>query len=140
VLEAQRAAEKAFVPGKSTMAELQRVAKETMRSSPLRDKTGRTLDAYFIHGLGHWLGMDVHDVGGYSVLPPNSVITIEPGIYIPEEALGVRIEDDYLVTATGLVKMSGSLPCEAGDIERLMTNPGGPAGASPKTAAKTRGQ
>jgi Xaa-Pro aminopeptidase len=140
VLEAQRAAEKAFVPGKSTMADLQRTAKETMRSSPLRDKNGRTLDAYFIHGLGHWLGMDVHDVGGYSVLPPNSVITIEPGIYIPEEALGVRIEDDYLVTATGLVKMSGSLPCEAGDIERLMTNPGGPAGAGPGAAAKSRGQ
>ncbi|MEK6287627.1 MAG: Xaa-Pro peptidase family protein [Acidobacteriota bacterium] len=122
VLDAQRAAEKAFVPGKSSLADLQRAARDVMKSSPLRDKQGNTLDKYFIHGLGHWIGMDVHDVGSYGVLPVGSVFTIEPGIYLPEEAFGVRIEDDYLVTEKGLVKMSAKLPSEPDEIERLMSS------------------
>jgi Xaa-Pro aminopeptidase len=121
VLEAQRAAEKAFVLGKSSIADLQRVAKEVMKSSPLRDGKGDTLDKYFIHGLGHWIGMDVHDVGSYGVLPVGSVFTIEPGIYLREEGFGVRIEDDYLVTDKGLVKMSAKLPSEPDEIERIMS-------------------
>ena len=123
VLDAQRAAEKAFVAGKSSLADLQRAAREVMKSSPLRDKQGNTLDKYFIHGLGHWIGMDVHDVGNYGVLPVGSVFTIEPGIYLPEEGFGVRIEDDYLVTDKGLVKMSAKLPSEPDEIERMMSNP-----------------
>jgi Xaa-Pro aminopeptidase len=122
VLDAQRAAEKAFKPGQTTLAQLNRVAIETIKASPLRDKQGSTLEKYFIHGLGHWLGMDVHDVGNYSNLPVGSVFTIEPGIYIPEEKLGVRIEDDYLVTETGLVKLSRQIPCEPDEIERLMSS------------------
>jgi Xaa-Pro aminopeptidase len=93
-----------------------------MKASPLRDSKGNTLDRYFIHGLGHWLGMDVHDVGSYSDLPVGSVFTIEPGIYIPEESIGVRIEDDYLVTENGLVKLSGKIPSEPAEIERLMSH------------------
>ncbi len=120
VLDAQRAAEKAFVPGKSSIADLQRVARDVMKSSPLRDKHGNTLDKYFIHGLGHWIGMDVHDVGSYGVMPVGSVFTIEPGIYLPEEGFGVRIEDDYLVTDKGLVKMSAKLPSKPDEIERMM--------------------
>jgi Xaa-Pro aminopeptidase len=120
VLDAQRGAEKAFVPGKSSLADLQRVAREVMKSSSLRDKHGNTLEKYFIHGLGHWIGMDVHDVGVYSVLPVGSVFTIEPGIYLPEEGFGVRIEDDYLVTEKGLMKMSAKLPSEPDEIERMM--------------------
>ena len=120
VLDAQRAAEKAYVLGKSSIADLQRVARDTMKSSPLRDKHGATLEKYFIHGLGHWIGMDVHDVGVYSVLPIGSVFTIEPGIYLPEEGFGIRIEDDYLVTEKGLVKMSAKLPSEPDEIERMM--------------------
>lgn len=119
VLDAQRAAERAFKPGQ-TLAQLHRVAVETIKSSPLRDKEGNTLERYFIHGLGHWLGMDVHDVGNYTNLPVGAVFTIEPGIYIPEEKLGVRIEDDYLVTEKGLVKLSRAIPSEPGDIERIM--------------------
>lgn len=122
VLDAQRAAEKAFKPGQTTMGELRQVVVEFFRKSPLRDQRGNSLDRYFIHGLGHWLGMDVHDVGDYSKpIPPGSVITIEPGIYIPEENLGVRIEDDYLVTEAGLVKMSRNIPSDPDEIERLMS-------------------
>jgi Xaa-Pro aminopeptidase len=121
VLDAQRAAEQAYVPGKSSLADLQRVARKVMESSPLRDKKGNTLDKYFIHGLGHWIGMDVHDVGFYGVLPVGSVFTIEPGIYLPDEGFGVRIEDDYLVTDKGLVKMSAKLPSEPDEIERMMS-------------------
>jgi len=121
VLDAQRAAEKAFVLGKSRLVDLQQVAKKVMESSALRDKQGNTLDKYFIHGLGHWIGMDVHDVGSYMVLPVGSVFTIEPGIYLPDEGFGVRIEDDYLVTEKGLIKMSSKLPSEPDEIERMMT-------------------
>jgi len=121
VLDAQRSAEKAFVLGKSSVADLQRVARDVMKSSPLRDKQGNTLEKYFIHGLGHWIGMDVHDVGSYGVLPVGSVFTIEPGIYLPDEGFGVRIEDNYLVTEKGLVKMSGKLPSEPDEIERMMS-------------------
>jgi Xaa-Pro aminopeptidase len=120
VLDAQRAAEKAYKPG-ATMGQLNQVAIATIKASPLRDKQGNTLDRYFIHGLGHWLGMDVHDVGRYSDMPVGSVFTIEPGIYIPEEKLGVRIEDDYLVTEKGLVKLSAKIPSELDEIERLMS-------------------
>lgn len=123
VLDAQRAAEKAFKSGETTISHLTQAARKVMRDSPLRDKHGNTLDRYFIHGLGHWLGMDVHDVGDYATPPPvNSVFTIEPGIYIPEEKLGVRIEDDYLVTDKGLVKMSGRIPSDPDEIERLMSS------------------
>jgi len=135
VLDAQRAAEKAFTPGESTLAALHRAAAAAMKASPLRDKQGNTLEKYFIHGSSHWLGMDVHDVGGYSNLPVGAVFTIEPGIYIPEEKLGVRIEDDYLVTATGLVKLSRAIPSEADEIERLMTSSQASAGPA-KTAAQ----
>jgi len=122
VLDAQRAAEKAFVLGKSSLLDLQRAARAVMTSSPLRDKHGATLDKYFIHGLGHWIGMDVHDVGNYGILPVGATFTIEPGIYLPEEGFGVRIEDDYLVTEKGLVKMSAKLPSEPDEVERMLLN------------------
>ncbi len=77
---------------------------------------------YFIHGLSHWIGMDVHDVGGGAgvTLAPGMVFTIEPGIYIPEEALGVRIEDDVLVTAAGHELLSKGAPRTVAEIEKLM--------------------
>ena len=124
VLDAQRAAEQAFKPGESTVFSLQQAAAGVMKKSKLRDKQGATLDKYFIHGLSHWLGMDVHDVGVYSKIPAGAVLTIEPGIYIPEEGFGVRIEDDYLATDKGLIKMSARIPSDPDEIERLMANGG----------------
>lgn len=79
---------------------------------------------YFIHGLSHWIGMDVHDVGGPVPLAPGMAFTIEPGIYIPEEALGVRIEDDVLVTPTGYLLLSKGAPRSVADVERVMAGKG----------------
>ena len=76
---------------------------------------------YFIHGIGHYLGLDVHDVGNYDrPLQEGDVFTIEPGIYIPQEKLGIRIEDDYWVIKDGVVCLSENLPKKPEDIEALM--------------------
>lgn len=76
---------------------------------------------YFIHGLGHYLGIDTHDVGSYKKpLEAGNVFTIEPGIYIPDEKLGVRIEDNYWMTKKGLVCLSEQLPKKLEDIEQMM--------------------
>ena len=80
---------------------------------------------YFIHGTSHYLGLYVHDVGDYSrPLEPGMVLTVEPGIYLPEEELGVRIEDDVLVTADGY-RMLSTFPREIDEIEALMAQIGG---------------
>ena len=83
---------------------------------------------YFFHGTSHYLGLDVHDVGNYSRLKANQVITVEPGIYIPENAacdkkwwnIGVRIEDDVLITTGAADVLSGKLPKTVEEIEKLM--------------------
>jgi len=76
---------------------------------------------YYMHGLGHFLGMDTHDLGGRdAVLEPGNVITVEPGIYIPEEKLGVRIEDDVLVTEEGYCVLSQNIPKEISEIEEIL--------------------
>lgn len=68
---------------------------------------------YFPHAIGHGLGIDVHDsLGRYDVMTPGMVVTVEPGIYIPEEAIGVRIEDDILVTSNGYRNLSAKLSTE----------------------------
>jgi Xaa-Pro aminopeptidase len=87
-----------------------------------KDLHGQPLGKYFIHGLGHHIGLDVHDTGDPSaVLVPGMVVTMEPGIYIPEEKIGVRIEDDVLITATGYVLLTQRLPRSADEIEKVMT-------------------
>ena len=75
---------------------------------------------YFIHGTSHYIGLYVHDVGDTrQTLEPNMVLTVEPGIYIPQENIGVRIEDDVVVTSTGY-RMLSDFPREAHEIEALM--------------------
>lgn len=76
---------------------------------------------YFIHGVGHFVGLDVHDAGNYDLpLEEGVVLTIEPGIYIPEEGIGVRIEDVVLVTRDGPVVLSRHIPRTVQEIEDAM--------------------
>lgn len=120
VLATQQAAFDSTRPG-ATIGQLNRVAREYMRAHSGTLCGAQTCDTYFIHGLSHWLGMDVHDVGDYATpFKPGMVLTIEPGIYLPQESLGVRIEDDVLVAATGAEWLSGKAPKTADEIERLM--------------------
>ncbi len=75
---------------------------------------------YYMHSISHHLGLDTHDLGlRDSVLEAGNVITVEPGIYIPEENLGIRIEDDILVTVSGHENLSHAIPKETADIEEL---------------------
>jgi len=86
--------------------------------------------SYFPHGTSHYLGLDVHDPGTYGPLQANSVITVEPGIYIPDGSpcdkkwwgIAVRIEDDILITENGPVNLSAEAPRTADAIEKMMKN------------------
>jgi Xaa-Pro aminopeptidase len=86
-----------------------------------KDKDGKPLGKYFVHGLGHGLGLNVHDpTDFYQPLKAGMTVTIEPGIYIRDENIGVRIEDDILVTADGHVVMTEKLARNADEIEKIM--------------------
>src|SRR2546428_5962010 len=102
VLATQRTAFDSVRPG-VTLRDLDRIARTYMRDHSGTLCGDRTCDTYFIHGLGHHLGMDVHDVNvpGRQRLAPGMGFTIQPGIYPPQESLGGRIEDDVLLTAAG---------------------------------------
>ncbi|HUK88498.1 MAG TPA: Xaa-Pro aminopeptidase [Terriglobales bacterium] len=126
VLGAQRAAIAAFRSGKSTLARsgpdsLYQVAYEYINSHG-KDLHGKRLGQYFIHGLSHYVGLEVHDAGDTTApLEPGMVFTIEPGIYLPEEKLGVRIEDIFYVDQAGkLVDLTSALPHTADEVEKAM--------------------
>jgi Xaa-Pro aminopeptidase len=120
VLEAHDRVAEAIRPG-VTIFELRQIAYGVMQDSELRDEQGEPLGQYFIHGLGHFLGLDAHDPGSDETpLRPGMVITNEPGIYIPDEALGVRIENDFLVTESGAENLSAELPVTAEEVVDLM--------------------
>lgn len=76
---------------------------------------------YYYHSLGHYLGLDIHDVGLYDeVIPEGAIITVEPGLYIAEENIGIRIEDNILITKDGNINLSKDLIKEIKDIENFM--------------------
>ncbi|MDG2164701.1 MAG: M24 family metallopeptidase, partial [Flavobacteriales bacterium] len=89
------------------------------------DKQSPDLPAYkkyFMHGTSHYLGLDVHDVGSWTKpIEAGMVFTCEPGIYIPEENLGIRLENDILVTENGPIDLMENIPLEVEAIEALMT-------------------
>lgn len=109
VLAAQSAAIAAVKPG-VTVREVHEVAREVIRQAGYADA--------FIHSTSHHLGLDVHDVADYGMpLAPGMVITVEPGIYLPDVEIGVRIEDDILVTDTGSRVLSAQIPRERAAVE-----------------------
>ena len=77
---------------------------------------------YFMHGTAHHIGLDVHDVGPYRTIEEGMVFTCEPGIYIAEEGIGCRLENDYLITKEGNVNLTEAMPIEINEIESLMNN------------------
>jgi Xaa-Pro aminopeptidase len=121
VLGAQQAAFDSVRPG-ITLFQLDAIARAYMRAHSGTLCGEKTCDdrEFFNHGLGHPIGMDVHDVGYNRPLEVGAVFTIEPGIYLQAEGLGVRIEDDVLVTAKGGEWLSAGAPRTTDAIERVM--------------------
>lgn len=123
VLGAQEAALKEVRPGVmvNKNGPIHKAALEYIRSHG-KDSKGDSLDKYFIHGTSHHLGLEVHDAVSDTsrLLEPGMVITVEPGIYIPEENIGIRLEDDVLVTETGCELLSKNLPRRVEEIEKMI--------------------
>ena len=112
VLRAEEASIRAVKPG-VTLSELDAVARKIITKAGFGD--------YFIHSIGHHLGLETHDTcGPIGPLKKGAVITIEPGIYLPEEAIGVRIEDDIAVTEKGYKNLSRAIPKSVSAIEEAM--------------------
>lgn len=143
VLEALQAALAMFKPGVSIGIVNQRVVEilveGLVRLGILQGEVDQLIEdhayrQFFMHGLGHWLGLDVHDVGDYGssardrILAPGMVLTVEPGLYISEDAavpaqyrgIGIRIEDDILITQQGHKNLTDSVPKDPDQIEALM--------------------
>jgi Xaa-Pro aminopeptidase len=112
VLDAQQAAIAKVRPGATFLAVEEAVKKKLQHYG---------LEEYLPHGVSHYVGMSVHDVGKPEAFEPGVVITIEPGVYIPEKKLGVRIEDTVLVTKGGCEILTKDVPKEIAEIERLMS-------------------
>ncbi|HEY6045504.1 MAG TPA: aminopeptidase P family protein [Pyrinomonadaceae bacterium] len=150
VYDAQEAAAKVIKPG-ATLSQVHNAATEVIKDGLLKlglitDRNSEQYRIWFMHGTSHWLGMNVHDVGGGATLEPGMVFTNEPGIYIRPDALdnlpktpenekfiaavktafekykgiGVRIEDDMLVTETGTKWMTGALARSLPDVEAFI--------------------
>ncbi len=135
VYKAQEAAIQACKPGVNISRDLnnaiaKRIINEGLVELGIIDSVNQR-HLYYPHGLGHHIGLDVHDKGNYEYLEPNMAITIEPGIYIPEGAncdekwwgIAVRIEDDVLITEDGFELLSDLAPRTSEEIEELMKQP-----------------
>lgn len=130
VLNAQKRAIQLCKPG-IRFSSVDSIAREVIDSSLISIgliKSKSQSRQYFPHGTSHYLGLDVHDVGGYDLLQKGNVITVEPGIYIPQGSdcdkkwwnIGIRIEDDVLITTDGFEVLSQKLPKEIKELEELM--------------------
>ena len=122
VLGAQKAAIAAIKPGIRMGGEensVTKVAKDYLNSHG-KDTHGEPLGKYFTHGLGHPVGLQVHDPNVDGPLEAGMVVTVEPGLYIPEEGIGIRIEDVVLVTEHGAKVLSAALPKEPDEIEAAL--------------------
>src|SRR5688572_32848914 len=109
----------------------------TLRDVKRQDPDEPALKKYFMHGLGHPLGLDVHDVGiTTEPMQPGWVMTCEPGIYIPEEGFAIRLENDILITEDGPIDLMAGIPVEAEQIEALMHKRG--RVVAPRTSAARR--
>ena len=95
-----------------TLAQIDAVARSLIDRSGYGD--------YFIHSIGHHLGLETHDITPDEPLKVGAVVTIEPGIYIPDEKIGIRIEDDVVVTKTGCRNLSAKIPKTIAAIEKAM--------------------
>ena len=128
VLGAQKAAIQAVRPGMRLFGRgpdsLYQIAYEYPNTHG-QDREGEPLGKYFTHGVGHSVGLDVHDAMDPSgVLEPGMILAIEPGLYLPEENIGVRIEDMVLVTKEGGVLLTERLPREVAEIEKWVQQKG----------------
>lgn len=131
-LRVMKASIQMLVPG-NTLAEINEETGKVMESELLKlkllsktdiqkqDPKNPAYKKYFMHGISHYLGLDVHDIGNrYDKLKAGMVFTCEPGIYIPEEEIGIRIENDILVTKKKPLDLMADIPVEAEEIEELM--------------------
>ncbi|MCK9308843.1 MAG: Xaa-Pro aminopeptidase [Candidatus Cloacimonetes bacterium] len=122
VLDVQKKVIEMIKPGLE-MAELNKTARDLLAAAMVEIGLIEHPDdvmKYYMHSVTHFLGMDTHDVGGRNaILEVGNVITVEPGIYIPEEKLGVRIEDDVLVTESGYCVLSQNIPKEVSELEEI---------------------
>jgi Xaa-Pro aminopeptidase len=112
VLDAQEAAIDAVKPGR-WMHEVDGAARKVFEKAGVADR--------FIHGIGHQLGMEVHDVTPDGPLREGMIITIEPGLYFPGKAMGIRIEDDVLVTRGGGKNLSSAIPKTVREVEGALS-------------------
>jgi len=120
VLDTQKEVQSQAKPG-LTLFELNEIAKKSLAESCKKIgliKTDEELSKYYFHSVSHFLGLDTHDVGDRNMpLKPGMVITNEPGLYIEEEGIGVRIEDDLLITQNGCENLAREIPKEIEEIE-----------------------
>jgi len=123
VLEAETKTIEAVRPG-VTLQELNNITKRVLADG-LKQlgliQDDAELAKYYYHGVAHHLGLDTHDIGERAAaLKPGMVITVEPGLYIEEEAIGIRIEDDVLVTEQGFEILSSQIPKQVDEIEKII--------------------
>jgi Xaa-Pro aminopeptidase len=111
VLRAQAAAIAAIKPG-VTLAQVDAAGRKVITDAGLGDA--------FIHGMGHHLGLETHDASPDAPLEVGAVITVEPGVYLPKESIGIRIEDDVAITESGHEVLTPGIPRTADEVERAM--------------------